>query len=336
MRLLPDNDAEKPPEPEPEEDLGDYELAIELPEETSPRTHLVPEPLALGPSPGRCPNCGSKINPDVVVCLNCGYHLRERARIETQVHAAPADGDDQAAIPAGPARAIDSAREIALAALSGKRAGKGRDARDANRDFMMREIYIPLFIAAVGLLVMLATACLLMPVRVAAPVPSPIAAAITAMGAAGNPSSPGLTLAAPPTMAAPPPPPSPEIQRLAALFDQAVLIVVQLPFLLLGLFVIAYLYGSSFGPLVTGMLKLVALAVAANAISFLTRSALLVMTDGSFEMGVSIVEYFVGYAAFWALAAYLFEMSHREARFLYLFTVFMPVLVILGFEFLMA
>jgi hypothetical protein len=121
-----------------------------------------------------------------------------------------------------------------------------------------------------------------------------------------------------------------------ALFEQAVLIIVQVPFLLLGLFIIAYLYGTDFGQLTTGMLKLVALAIAANAIAFLTASVLLMMTGGSFEMGVSIVEYFVGYAGFWALAAYLFGMSHREARFLYLFTVFMPVVLILVFGMLIA
>ena len=41
----------------------------------------------------RCPNCGSTMKPDAVICVNCGFNRAEGKKLDTQVVAdAPATG----------------------------------------------------------------------------------------------------------------------------------------------------------------------------------------------------------------------------------------------------
>ncbi len=49
------------------------------PDETSPAS----------PSENRCPNCGAELPPEAVLCVACGYDLREGRRLETVREPAP-------------------------------------------------------------------------------------------------------------------------------------------------------------------------------------------------------------------------------------------------------
>src|SRR5690606_19051166 len=48
-----------------------------------------PEPMAVPANNGKCPSCNSPIKDTAVICLNCGFNLREGNRIQTAVLAAP-------------------------------------------------------------------------------------------------------------------------------------------------------------------------------------------------------------------------------------------------------
>ena len=56
----------------PAED-GTYELDLEA-GETHPHE---PEPLAVPANEGKCPACNSKISETAVICMNCGFNLRD-------------------------------------------------------------------------------------------------------------------------------------------------------------------------------------------------------------------------------------------------------------------
>lgn len=69
-------------------DQGDYQLATDKsPEEEEV---LAPE--------GKCPNCGNKLRTTAVVCINCGFNLKDGKRIETRVEDddIPKDNENQA------------------------------------------------------------------------------------------------------------------------------------------------------------------------------------------------------------------------------------------------
>ncbi len=55
------------------------------------------EPAPSSPTEARCPECGADLPPGAVLCVNCGYDLREGRRLETVREPAPAALDAETA-----------------------------------------------------------------------------------------------------------------------------------------------------------------------------------------------------------------------------------------------
>src|SRR5438046_926572 len=70
---------------------------------------VVPEPAAAG-----CPACGQAMEPEAVLCLNCGYNMRTGGQIATEV--APATE-----------RAVKTTTAGATAGARSKRAGSATE-----------------------------------------------------------------------------------------------------------------------------------------------------------------------------------------------------------------
>jgi predicted amidophosphoribosyltransferase len=67
------------PQAAEQDDIQDeYELNIEK----------NPPQQVLAPS-GKCPNCGNTLKPTAVICINCGFNLKEGKQIQTRI-----DNDD--------------------------------------------------------------------------------------------------------------------------------------------------------------------------------------------------------------------------------------------------
>lgn len=115
----------------------------------------------------------------------------------------------------------------------------------------------------------------------------------------------------------------PVVVRLIMLIAFAVRAVISVPFLLLGIVVVAKLFGTSFGGLFTALLKLLALAVMLGAIDETVTSILNIITDGEAWMGF-MMTWAISYGVFLALAAKLLETDMIESFVLYLIVKLLP------------
>jgi len=114
-----------------------------------------------------------------------------------------------------------------------------------------------------------------------------------------------------------------------------VTIVIQLPVVLIALILTAMLFGSSYGPLITATLKMLALVVFSSAISAVTVGLILLMTGGLSVLGMEyMIALLFSATAFFGIAMTLFDMDFMEAAVLYVLTVFGPWIVLIGGAFL--
>jgi hypothetical protein len=109
----------------PDDDAGQYEVDVD----ESEAGLITPE--------GRCPNCGQNVKPTAVICLNCGFNLKEGTRLETQVVRDEADPDPSDAA----APETDRAPKPALV--------------DGDDDHKMVEIYVPAGLIIAGIVLIL-------------------------------------------------------------------------------------------------------------------------------------------------------------------------------------
>lgn len=56
-----------------------------------------PEPTSAPPVEGekkpRCPSCGNALRPGAVICVNCGYNLKEGRKLTTEIKDEPAESE---------------------------------------------------------------------------------------------------------------------------------------------------------------------------------------------------------------------------------------------------
>lgn len=74
----------------PNDDDGGYELNVTGPRPTQ-ETKATSAPQA-----DRCPSCGNKIRAGAVLCINCGYNLKEGKQLKTEVGPAETPPDEKA------------------------------------------------------------------------------------------------------------------------------------------------------------------------------------------------------------------------------------------------
>jgi uncharacterized OB-fold protein len=110
---------------ETQDDAGHYQL--DTPEDQA--TFATPQ--------GKCPHCGQSVKPTAVICLNCGFNLKEGTRLETQVVEGAANaGTEPSANQSAPASAAPGLADDEL-------------------DLKKTEIYLPLGLIAAGVVMIL-------------------------------------------------------------------------------------------------------------------------------------------------------------------------------------
>ncbi len=96
-------------------------------------------------------------------------------------------------------------------------------------------------------------------------------------------------------------------------------IIVPLPFLFIGILLTARIMQTSFGPLTTAILKLVALAVFISGVIGLLNDVIDLYTMG---LGRLFIGYIFELVAFWALCAYFFSLDVMETFVLWFIAIF--------------
>lgn len=285
--------------------------------------HAVPPPVAPGValkvqplSGNRCPSCGLSLKPGGVVCLNCGFNLVTGTKAQTQVIAAPHDADDEAKPAGKPGVAAAPGSEVHAAMLErAARAAEQRAKEDADRAKRDRftEYYLPLILIVVGLALLLLNAGAFMWIE------KPPKGAVPGAVAPGI----GIITALPP-----PTPPPAHIQRIKRLAFDGVLIVLRLPFLVLGLLIVAKLFGSSYGNLGPVLLKLTAITLVTHGVDNCIDSLILQLSDGISVPGGGLVSLSIAFGVFLSMCMWLLDMDVQEVIALYASTVVLPLIAL--------
>jgi len=276
-----------PPGADPHEPVG-YEIKEEdLPEDEKPQAASPGQAVA---GDGRCPSCGSKIKPEAVICLNCGFNLQEGRKVQTQV-LDPAAGPSPGPAPADPPSlaAVNPVAGAAAADLGARAQRDAEMAEDAQRQHRFNELILPLILLGAGaLLVVLGnSAYALLPYN------------------------------------------EYELNGIARGLYNLVMagarFIIQIPIMLVGIFLVARLFGSSYGSLGTAILKLMAIALGMNATSAIVELIILFMTGGISVMGIEgIMGWGASLITFFILCARLFDMDGLEGFVFWLILEFGP------------
>jgi uncharacterized membrane protein len=271
-----------PPPGAEEPDLG-YEIKEEdLPEDEKARA----APVDQVAGDGRCPSCGSKVNPGAVICLNCGFNVKEGRKVETEV-LSPAAGP----APANPSSlaAVNPVASTAAADLSARADRDAEMAEEAERRHRFNERILPLILMGVGavLVALSNSAYALLPVD--------------------QYDLNGLERA------------------LYNLILSGLRFVIQIPIMFVGIFIVARIFSSSYGSIGSAILKLMAIALCMNATSDIVSVAILFMTGGTSVFGIEgLMGWGASLIAFFILCAKFFDMDGLEGFVFWLILEFGP------------
>lgn len=231
---------------------------------------------------GRCPSCNQPISPAAVLCIKCGFHLHRGEAMQTHVGAAT----NQPLAPAAPQAPSIMGPMVPQSAHRLSLAEQSE--LDGARESRRTDVIIPLILVAAGLLLHMLNAGVLTDVSV-------YLAFSTAT----------------------------EWQvRAFTLMLSVVSVAFHIPFLLIGIFITAKIFGSAYGPLLIGLLKLAAIAYFITGVRTCVAS-LLVM-----RFGFSLwLDSFAELVAFFILASSLFDMDLLEGIVFWLLSFFFPSLL---------
>ena len=274
-------------------DDGTYEL--DLDEDT--RHPDAPEPLAVPANDGKCPACNNSIKEGAVICLNCGFNLRQGKRMETAV---VADAPDDAAPPSR-AAAPTSVAAVAHASTS-QRVASNEALRDDNaaslaRQHQFTEVFLPVILVGVGLLLTLLSAFVL------APANPNYADAYTGQS----------------------------LDRIQVAIIVCVefgikAIIIAFPLMIAGIFFMAAVYGSSFGNFFTAILKLGGMAFSIIALNEAVVHVLDILTGGFGFIGF-LIRFAVVVPAFAIECKLLFDMEEHETWTLFAILIVGPIVI---------
>lgn len=287
-----------PPEPQPEDQSSDpYEL--DLPSDLPPPAPAKPAAARPTPSNGKCPSCNSPLRPGAVICLNCGFNVQDGAKIKTVVDQGPAPvAVTGQAMPTGGLGADADDERVRRAT---QRANyDDQVAMDVARKHHFQENILPLILAGIGLVLLIANVMVLYP-----KLDEQIIIATRVV-------------------------PNAPIQ-VEALVLSAVKLFLQVPCLLAGLFAIAAMFGSSFGDLFTAMKKLVALALLTGQLEFTVEIGMDIMLHGMGSVAW-MLQAAISFTVFWIAAKQLFdELEVNETIGLWFAVGFVPTLLLIAY-----
>ncbi len=270
-----------PPPGTPEPDVG-YEINDD---DTSPRDAPT-QPVGGRTSAERCPSCGSKIKPEAVICLNCGFNLKEGRKVQTQV-LSPATGP----APAEQSKlaAVNPVAGAAAADLGARAQRDAEMAEETERQHRFDELILPLIMIGAGALFVV------------------IANSAYGLLPRNDYTLNGLDRA------------------LFNLVMAGIRFIIQIPIMFIGIFIVARIFGSSYGGIGTALLKLTAIALCMNATSALVELAILFMTGGISVMGIEgIMGWGASLITFFILCAKFFDMDGLEGFVFWLILEFGP------------
>lgn len=266
-------------------DDGLYDLAVD----DTGHTAADPEPKAAPAVGGKCPACNSKVAETAVLCLNCGFNMKDGTRVQTAV------------VAVGPATDLATPAGTPDAKETVDRATKRDDydaqvAADAERQHRFEEFTFPLIVMGVGVMFALLNGLVLAPQfdrAVLAPRGMDIGFALSAA-------------------------------QYFTFF--AITITFMFPILLGGIFFMAAVLGSAFGNLFTALLKLAALVMLIVAFDNSMSLGLDILLEGFGGIGWMIRIAFL-VCIFYPLCGKLFDMEGFEIGIMMMIYLIAPMAV---------
>jgi uncharacterized Zn finger protein (UPF0148 family) len=257
---------------------GGNEFELLEPGQTAATAPLPPGTLPGTPGTARCPSCGNAVKSGAVICINCGFHIREGKQLQTAVDLGEDDASENKKKTRKQKKAQRTAQPSGEQPLGQGKAIKERlaDREDKVHASKVIDIYVPLAMIAIGIVITLVDFLFL------------INWSITTGG------GPSAAVAA--------------ISIGAALILMAVFTVMNVIFMLVALFVSAKILGVGFGPLHIGLLKLTGLALGPGGIGMLVEDLLKPVLIGSNFVGSA-----VGGLIALILLAKLFDLDGSDA-----------------------
>lgn len=298
--------------PAPEDDFGGLDLDDLMPREPAAPPALPPVPIAGSPgkksdsievrsrgtpgddagggSGGKCPSCGNKVKPGAVICINCGFNLQAGKKMKTAVETG---GGDNGA-PAGPPGGLDlnDERWKRLSAQV-----KSREEGDNPSDF--KEKKAPPILLAAGIALCVLDAFLLM-----------YGETDYLIGMYGT-EDPGTA-------------------SVARLIGAGLSFLLGLPFMLIGLVIVAKMFGSAFGGMMMATYKLAGVLLFTIGVGQVVDSVMAHLTEGVGDF-IGYLSLAVNFVAFWGASSFAFDdMEFGEVAMLYVLTFILPYFI-LGF-----
>ncbi len=290
------------PPPQPKQ-ADEYEVSLDDDlSALAPARPAGPPPLPSAGGGDKCPSCGQKVKPAAVICINCGFNLKAGKRLKTAVEVGDDDppapgGQPASAAAAGPPRGMDPERWKKLAGQI-----QSRDHADHPSDF--KEKKAPPILLVAGVLLILLDAFVLLYKE-----PDYLLAML------------GTT--------------DPTAAGVARILGAGFSFVLGLPFMVIGLMIVAKLFGSAFGGMLMAIYKLAAVLLLTIGVNQVFDSFMTHITGGVGDF-VGYLSWVVSFVAFWGAAAFVFdEIEPGEVVILFLLTFFAPAFI-LGFILLTA
>lgn len=279
--------AEKAPAKPVEEEGGAYE--IDFPAEPGQAKPVAaPATSAMKPLPGgRCPSCGTTLKGGATLCLNCGLDLETGKKMATTVVKDESKDED--------AGAKVTAAVAARPGMS-KMMPTKREPSDDEPNHLVTEVFVPLGLLVVG------TGLIAFDSFVLAPKAASTGGLATLITGGGG------------------------YDVVRQLTKTGVQFFFSLPFLLAGLFIVAHLFGSSFGPMLPALIKLVAMSLTLIGVGHCTDSLLDIITEG-FGFLADQIKFPVAFGVFWALSSWLFDMDFMEMFVLWIAVSLIPTIL---------
>ncbi len=275
----------------PVTDDGTYELDLGEDE----RHPDAPEPVAVPANDGKCPACNSKISDRAVICLNCGFNLKQGERIQTSVVNAPDEPDDTEPTDTGRAAGpgpLMAATAVGTAALSARRrVDQDEIAAETARHHRFMDYKLPAILLAVGAVFALFNILLL----------APASPSLTGQGH----NQAALT--------------TPQVMIYQTI-DAAGSFVLNGVLLFVGLIILVQLFGAAFGEIFSVILKIAAIVLLVGEVLAAVFFAFDIATGGYGFLAI-LFNWFIYLGLMCAMCIKLLDLDVTELRVLIVFII---------------